>query len=51
VIEVGVVRDVRWDGPAADLIPLVYLASYSVRTQVSEVAVRAAVTDPHALGR
>ena len=51
---VGVVRDVRRDGPAGDFIPLVYLAAaqpgtYSRRTHLSEVAVRAAGTDPHAL--
>ena len=54
LIIVGVVRDARRDGPRADLIPLVYLAAaqpdtYSERTHLSEVAVRAAGTDPHAL--
>ena len=42
------------DGPRANLIPLVYLAAaqpdtYSERTHLSEVAVRAAGTNPHAL--
>ena len=51
---VGVVRDARRDGPGADLIPLVYLAAaqpdtYRVRTQLSEVAMRAAGADPHGL--
>ena len=54
LIIVGVVRDARRDGPRADLIPLVYLAAaqpdtYSERTHLSEVAVRAAGTNPHAL--
>ena len=51
---VGVVRDARRDGPGADLIPLVYLAAaqpdtYRERTQLSEVAIRAAGADPHGL--
>jgi len=51
---VGVVRDARRDGPAADLIPLVYVAAaqpetYRERTHLYEVAVRADVADPHAL--
>ena len=51
---VGVVRDARRDGPRAELIPLVYLAAaqpdtYSDRTHLYEVAVRAAGIDPHAL--
>jgi len=51
---VGVVRDARRDGPRADLIPLVYLAAaqpdtYRERTQLSEVAIRSAGADPHAL--
>jgi predicted permease len=51
---VGIVRDARRDGPGADLIPLVYLAAaqpetYSERTHLWEVAVRATGTDPRAL--
>ncbi len=51
---VGVVRDARRDGPGADLIPLVYLAAaqpdtYRERTQLSEIAIRSAGADPHAL--
>jgi putative ABC transport system permease protein len=51
---VGVVRDVRRDGPAAELMPLVYVSAaqpdtYSARTHLMEVAVRAAGADPHAL--
>ena len=51
---VGVVRDARRDGPGADLIPLVYLAAaqpdtYRERTQLYEVAIRAAGADPHGL--
>jgi putative ABC transport system permease protein len=51
---VGVVRDARRDGPGADLIPLVYLAAaqpetYSERTHLWEVAVRATGTDPRTL--
>jgi putative ABC transport system permease protein len=51
---VGVVRDARRDGPASDLIPLVYLSAaqpdtYRERTHLYEVAVHADVGDPHAL--
>ncbi len=51
---VGVARDARRDGPGADLIPLVYLAAaqpdtYRERTRLSEVAIRTAGVDPHAL--
>lgn len=51
---VGVVRDIRREGPATDLSPQVYLAAaqpdtYSGRTHVSEVAVRAAGADAQAL--
>jgi putative ABC transport system permease protein len=51
---VGVVRDARRDGPGAELIPLVYLAAaqpdtYRERTQLSEVAIRSAGADAHAL--
>jgi putative ABC transport system permease protein len=51
---VGVVRDARRDGPAADLIPLVYVAAaqpdtYRENTHLYEVAVHATKADPHAL--
>ena len=51
---VGVVRDVRRDGPHTDLTPLVYLAAaqpdtYAEQTHLWEVAVRAAAGDPRRL--